>query len=180
LPKNELPAASKALLPEDIPQLVTWLSSKDDDIRYQALLLLQNRSAYFDDVYPYWNTFRNKLTSDNSYQRSIGLMLIAENAKWDSENRMERTIDQYLLSLHDPKPITVRQCIQSLGKIASAKPELGEKIASSLMSLDLAEVKETMRNSILVDILKVLLAIRRQDSADAIDDLSFARFPARC
>ncbi len=148
IPKSELLATSKAIQTEDIPQLVEWLSSQDDNIRYQAFLLLQNRSAYFDDVYPFWNTFREKLKSDNSYQRSIGLMLFAENAKWDRENKMEQTIDEYLLSLNDPKPITVRQCIQSLGKIASAKPELCEKIASSLISLNPASVKETMRKSI--------------------------------
>ncbi|HHY53075.1 MAG TPA: hypothetical protein GX499_07520 [Clostridiales bacterium] len=89
IPKSELLATSKAIQTEDIPQLVEWLSSQDDNIRYQAFLLLQNRSAYF--------------------------------------------------------------------LIASAKPELCEKIASSLISLNPASVKETMRNSILVDILKVLL-----------------------
>ena len=58
-----------------IPQLVEWLSLKDDDIRYQAFLLLQNRSIFFNDVYPFFDTFCEKLKSDNSYQRSIGLML---------------------------------------------------------------------------------------------------------
>ena len=167
--KSDLQEASKALYKEDIPQLVEWLNLKDDNIRYQAFLLLQNRSSFCDDVYPHWDTLRSKLKSDNSYQRSIGLMLIAENVKWDTENRMEGTIDEYLMFLNDEKPITIRQCIQSLGKIASAKPGLNSKIASRLISFNLIAVKETMRKSILLDILNVLLIIRHEFKTDEIE-----------
>lgn len=174
--KCDLPEASKALNKEDIPQLIEWLTLKDDNIRYQAFLLLQNRSLFFADVYPYWDTLRNKLKSDNSYQRSIGLMLIAENAKWDTENRTEDTIDEYLSLLNDEKPITIRQCIQSLGKIVSAKPGLNDKIASRLITFDLMAVKETMRKSILLDILNVLLTIRQNHKTDEIESFIFNTF----
>lgn len=167
--KGDLPEASKALVKEDIPQLIEWLTLKDDSIRYQAFLLLQNRASFYGDVYPYWDNLRNKLKSDNSYQRSIGLMLIAENAKWDTENRMEDTIEEYLTLLKDDKPITIRQCIQALGKIVSAKPGLNDKITSGLLNLDLMAVKETMRKSILLDIVNVLLIIRKDHQVEEID-----------
>lgn len=166
--KSDLPETSKKLKKDDIPQLVEWLSLKDDNIRYQAFLILQSRSNFFDDVYPYWDIFRNKLKSDNSYQRSIGLMLIAENAKWDTENRAEETIDECMQLLCDEKPITIRQCIQSLGKIAFSKPCLFDKITSRLILFNLMEVKETMRKSILLDILSVLL-IRKEHRADGVE-----------
>ncbi|NLW92309.1 MAG: hypothetical protein GXY34_12010 [Syntrophomonadaceae bacterium] len=167
--KGNLQEASIGLDENDIPQLVEWLSLKDDNIRYRAFLLLQNRSLFFDDVYPYWDTFRNKLTSDNSYQRSIGMMLIAENVIWDTENRTGDIIDDCLQLLNDEKPITIRQCIQSLGKIASSKPDLNDKIASRLISFNLMAVKETMRKSILLDILNVLCTIRKELKSDKID-----------
>jgi len=167
--KGDLPKAAKELNKDDIPQLVEWLSLKNDAIRYQAFLLLQSRSQFYDDVYPYWNTFCHKLKSDNSYQRSLGLMLMAENAKWDSEGRMEITIDEYLELLNDEKPITVRQCIQSLGKIVTHKPGLSEKIAGRLISFDFLSVKETMRKSILLDILNVLLLVRKGLKTDAAE-----------
>ncbi len=167
--KSSLQEASKALYTEDIPQLVEWLNLKDDNVRYQAFLLLQNRSLFCDDVYPYWDTLRSKLRSDNSYQRSIGLMLLAENVKWDAGNRMENTIDEFLMLLNDEKPITIRQCIQSLREIASAKPGLNDKIASRLISFNLISVKETMRKSILLDILNVLLIIRQELKKDEIE-----------
>jgi len=167
--KSDLQEASKALCTEDIPQIVEWLNLKDDNVRYQAFLLLQNRSLFCDDVYQYWDTLRSKLRSDNSYQRSIGLMLLAENAKWDAENRMEDTIDELLTLLNDEKPITIRQCIQSLGKIVTSKPGLNDKIASRLISFDLMSVKETMQKSILLDILNVLSVIRKELKTDEME-----------
>lgn len=168
--KSNLLEASKALSKEDISQLIKSLSLKDDKTRYNAFLLLQTRSSFFDDVYPYWDTFRSKLKSDNSYQRNIGLNLIAENAKWDTENRMEDTIDEYLTLLYDEKPITIRQCIQSLGLIASVKPNLNDKIASRLIPYDIMAVRETMRKPILLDILSVLPLIRNADNTYEIEN----------
>jgi len=159
--------AAHALTKEDIEQLVTELAVKDDDTRYRAFLLLQSKSAFSADVYPYWDTFQSKLNSDSSYQRSIGLMLLAENAKWDLDNRMEAVIDEYLTFLDDEKPITIRQCIQSLGKIIEAKPNLDGKVATALLSFDLTAVKDTMRKSMLMDILRILCSIRtRQKTAE--------------
>ena len=173
IPNSDLQGAAQALDKSDIPQLVEWLALKDDDIRYKAFLLLQSRSTLYNDVYPFWDTFREKLSSDNSYQRSIGLMLIAENVRWDAENHMEDIIDEYLACLKDEKPVTIRQCIQSLGKIASIKPELNNSIASALISFDIMAVKETMRKSILSDILNVLLIIRQEYKTDEIESFIF-------
>ncbi len=169
IPKSDLQEASKTLNKDDVPQLVEWLSLQDDNIRYQAFLLLQSRSSLFEDVYPHWEIFQNKLKSDNSYQRSIGLMLIAENVKWDSQSKIVDTIDDFLKLLNDEKPITIRQCIQSLGKISSFQPGLNYKIASKLLSFNLLSVKETMRKSILLDILNVLLIIRNERKTDEIE-----------
>jgi hypothetical protein len=171
--KKDLPEAAKNLSDKDIPQLVEWLSLKDDNIRYQAFLLLQQRSMIKNDVYPFWDTFSEKLKSDNSYQRSIGLMLIAENVKWDTENLMEKTIEEYLKLLGDEKPITVRQCIQSLGKIVQYRPSLNAQIAESLISLNLMAIKGTMRKSILLDIINVLLLIRKDLKDDNIESYIF-------
>jgi len=171
--KNDLKDASKTICKDDLPQLVACLAEKDDTIRYQAFLLLQNRSMYFDDVYPFWDTFYEKLKSDNSYQRSIGLMLIAENAKWDKDNRIDATIEEYLLLLNDEKPITVRQCIQSLRKIVPFKESLHLKIANEIMNINIASLRETMRKVILMDILSVLAMIQKYKTNDEIESYIF-------
>lgn len=171
--RNNLQEASKNIDKNDLSQLVEWLSEKDDEIRYQALLLLENRSLYFDDIYPFWNTFREKLNSENSYQRSIGLMLMANNIKWDTENRIDATIDEFLLLLDDEKPITIRQCIHALSKIIPYKEHLHFKIADKLISKNILSVKETMRKLILFDILEALILIRKHQTNDEIENYIF-------
>lgn len=171
--KEDLQEASKILNQDDITQLIGCLSEKDDKIRYQALCLLQNRSQHSNDIYPFWNVFLSKLNCDNSYQRSIGLMLIAENTKWDIENKIDEAIDEYLIHLNDEKPITIRQCIQALSEIISYKNHLQHKIANALMAIKLEDIKVTMQKSILLDILNILLLIRKQQTYSELDNYIF-------
>lgn len=159
--KSELTEKAGLLDSEDISKLVEWLSLKEDDIRYQAFLLLQAKSRQDAGVYPYWEEFRGKLRSDNSYQRSLGVMLIAENVVWDREHKLQDTLPEYLKLLQDEKPVTVRQCIQGLRLIAEKEPRYNREIAEALLAYDIISVRETMRKSILLDILNTLLEIRK-------------------
>ncbi|NCB74575.1 MAG: hypothetical protein EOM51_07525 [Clostridia bacterium] len=167
--KDALPALSKALSPEDLSQLVDWLNEKDDKLRYASLLTLQSRSKDSDDLYKYWDVFVSKLKSDNSYQRSIGLMMIAANVRWDKGSLFESVFDDYCALLRDEKPITVRQCIQSFEDIVPYKSLLCAKIAEILMNIDILGAKETMRKLFLTDIINILLLIRKQEKSDEIE-----------
>ncbi len=100
-------------------------------------------------------------------------MLISENARWDKENKFDRIMDEYLTNLHYDKPITVRQCIQSLQNIIPYKEHLHSIIADKLMAVDILSVKETMRKSILTDILQVLAMIRKYRTKDEIKSYIF-------
>lgn len=171
--KGDLPEMSKSLDEEALHQLVDWLAEKDDILRYNSFLLLQHRSKYFGDVYPYWDIFCEKLKSGNSYQRSIGLVLISANAKWDRDNKLDDAIDEYLLLLNDEKPVTVRQCIQSLCEIVSYKKHLLAKIADKLMALNVIGIRATMQKLILTDILTVLTMIRKQQTSGEIESYIF-------
>lgn len=164
-----MPNNSDELSMQDIKCLVELLNEKDNNLRYQAFLLLQNRSQNHDDVFPYFDIFCEKLCSSNSYQRSLGAMLIADNARWDKQNKLDFVIDNYLLLFNDEKPITIRQSIQSLIKIIPYKSQLIDKIKNALINLDLLLIKDTMRKSILVDILTVLATIRKNNKDNQID-----------
>ena len=155
---------------DDIPQIIELLMEKNDTIRYRVFLLLQNRSLHNNDVYPFWNVFCERIKSKNSYQRNIGLHLIADNVKWDKDSKFDEVIDEYLLLLHDDKPITVRQCIQALGKIVPYKIHLHNEIANKIMDIKLSDVRETMRKQILLDILGVLIVIRKYQTTDEIEE----------
>jgi hypothetical protein len=156
--KPDAPAA--ALTAEEIAFLVESLSRKEDDPRYRALLLLQSRSAATPDVYRYWDVFRDKLTSENSYQRSIGMLLLAANARWDEGGRCAEALDDMAKLLGDEKPITIRQCVGALEAIALAVPEVREKICTRLMATDLSMIRETMRKLVQKDIVHALTALK--------------------
>ncbi len=68
----------------------------------------------------------------NVRNRTRRLTLIAYNAKWDKDNKIDEIIDEYLKHIEDVKPITARQCIKLLPMIAKNKPELKEDIVWAL------------------------------------------------
>ena len=161
LEKEAIPARAGSLSPEDIPFLVDLLKEKDDNLRYHSLLLLQNRSETNPDVYPFWDVLVEKFKSPNSYHRSIGLMLIAENVRWDAACKFDPILEDYLAMVDDEKPVTVRQCVQSLCKVVPYKTHLIPRITEKLMSVDLSSRKETQQKILLLDILSVLAVARR-------------------
>ena len=63
----------------------------------------------------------------------------------------------------------MRQCIQSLAKIIPYKNHLNEKIANSLIDINLDNIKQTMRKLVLIDILNVLILIRKNQKIEIID-----------
>lgn len=167
--KENLTSLTPGLNQPDLDLLVSWLSEKDDNFRYKCFLLLLDRSQKYSDVYPYWDGFVEKLGSSNSFQRNIGLNLIAENARWDTSGKFESIAGFYLSHVDDEKPITVRQCIQGLCKIVPYKPACHSQIADTLLSIDLSKLRETMRKVILLDILSVLMEMRKFSPDPRID-----------
>lgn len=111
------------------------------------------------DVYKNMGYFISLLDDENSYVRNRVLVLIAENARWDSENKINSAIEKYLFHITDKKPITARQCIKSLAKIVLAKPELKEKTVSALKNADVSCYAESMCPLVEKDISETLLKI---------------------
>ena len=172
-PENAVDYAA-ALNAEDVSALVEQLASAEDKIRYPAFLLLKERSAIRADVYPFWDVFDAKLASDNSYQRSIGAMLISANARHDAAGKLRQSLPRYLALLSDPKPITVRQCAQALPEILRAKPEYAEPICDAILLVSLMDYKDTMRKLILLDFLEALLICRTIAPTPALEEYFFS------
>jgi hypothetical protein len=99
--------------------LFSDIESIDDNIRYKAFKeLLDLTEKQVSWVYDKWYILIDKLSSANSYQRSIGIMLLANLSKSDLENKFSSILDKYLGFFEDEKFITSRQCIQNVWKIA--------------------------------------------------------------
>ena len=71
-------------------ELVEALRSKDETKAYQCFKLLEKESSDTDHVYPFFDLFADMIEDENSYVRTRGLLLIAANARWDTENKIGR------------------------------------------------------------------------------------------
>ena len=103
----------------------------------------------------------NKLTSDNSYQRSLGVMLIAENIRWDSERKFAKIIGKYMACCNDEKFITARQTIQGLGTIIQSTDRYNESIKAALTNLQFSQYKDNQRKLLIKDVATTLKFIKK-------------------
>lgn len=144
-----------------INQLVANLTFPQNKVAYAAMKELEALSKQSDQVYPYFETFLSMLDDPNSYVRSRGIILLAQNARWDREGKLDWAIDAYLVHITDEKPITARRCIQSLKLILDAKPELGMKIRTALEQADFSGYPDSMSPLLEKDRLAILKQINR-------------------
>lgn len=142
-------------------ELVAGLSGPDNNVAYGCLKQLLMESTGSDAVYSYFDTFVNMLDSDNSYIRTRGLLLIAANARWDDDCKIDEIIDEYLKHIMDDKPITARQCIKALPEIAKQKPDLASDIRRALQNATPGKYKSTMRPLVQKDIAEALGRMNR-------------------
>ncbi|MDD4493354.1 MAG: SufBD protein [Eubacteriales bacterium] len=144
---------------DNIQEIVYGLRNKDDKYAYQCLKELESASMDSNIVYPYFDFFAAMLEDSNSYIRTKGLLLIAANARWDKDNKIDEIIDVYLKHIMDDKPITARQTIKVLPSIARYKPDLINDICTALHKANPLIYKSTMQSLIYKDIQEALKAI---------------------
>lgn len=145
----------------NIVETFELLFDKNNKIAYKALRELQKESEEMDCVYPYMDKLSDMLDSDNSYVRTRGLTLLAYNAKWDKDDKIDEIIDKYLKHITDVKPITARQCIKLLPIIAKYKPKLKNDILSVLYQANISAYDDSMQPLVYKDIQKALKAIQK-------------------
>lgn len=122
--------------------IITKLTSKDDKFACAFADKIISESQETDEWYTYFDDFASLLNHPKSLVRNRVLHILAENAQWDSENRFDFIISDYLTHITDEKPITARQCIKALGKIGLAKTQHIPKILSSLQNVNLSKYND--------------------------------------
>ena len=148
-------------MPLNIAETFELLFDKNNNTAYKALQELQKESEETDCVYAYMDRLGDMLDSNNSYIRTRGLVLLACNARWDIDNKIDEIIDEYLRHITDVKPITARQCIKLLPVIAREKPELRNDICSALQKADISFYDDSMQPLVYKDIQKALKEIQK-------------------
>lgn len=145
----------------NVVEIFELLFDKNNKVAYKALLELQKESEKTNCVYPYMDRLSDMLDSDNSYIRTRGLTLLAYNAKWDKDYKIDEIIDKFLRHITDVKPITARQCIKLLPIVAKYKPELKADILSALHKANISIYDDSMQQLVYKDIRKALKEIQK-------------------
>ena len=100
----------------NIGETFELLFDKNNNVAYKALQELQKESEETDCVYPFIDRLSDMLDSDNSYIRTRGLTLLAYNAKWDKEYKVDEIIDEQMLN--QLLPDSVLSCCRLLQNIS--------------------------------------------------------------
>jgi hypothetical protein len=157
--KDKIPEQATKLSISDIDFLVEALTEKDETARYHAFLLLQANSRFSPLVYAHWAVFQKKLESSNASQRSLGLILLSENVRWDSEGKFGKTLDAYLDHCVDERFVTSRQAIQGLTSVVGATSVYNEKIKQRLTALSFDRYKESQQSLLKRDVAGIIALI---------------------
>jgi len=117
----------------DVNTLIEMLSLKDDTARYSAfqemIKITEEKVDWFDQ---YKKVFVDKLSDENSYQRSIGAMLLCNLAKNDKKHVFKSILNTMMILIDDEKFITQRQYIQNIWKVAIVDKEYRDRIIKQL------------------------------------------------
>lgn len=159
--KDRILAQAKTLTADDTQLLIDALNEKDDKLRYNAFLLLQAYSTIQPHVYGFWDVLEKKLDSDNSYQRSLGVMLIADNVRWDKEGKFAKALGKYMACCNDEKFITARQTIQAIERIVAATDKYNKLLEQGLVNLQFSKYKENQQKLLKKDVAVALKLIKK-------------------
>ena len=97
-------------------------------------------------------SFLRLIHSNNSYIRTRGFVLCMAQARWDKEKKIEASLEQLCILLHDKKPTVVRQCLQALHEVILFQPEIASQLDKILDTIDLSNYKDSMAPLIQKDI----------------------------
>lgn len=143
----------------DIPACIARLTGKDakDACAYTSRIVEESRGSA--RWFPCLEAVAALLEHKNSLVRNRAIAILAANARWDREGKLDALMDEFLRHVTDEKPITARQCIQALPEIAAAKPHLIARMRAALEGADLSAYRSSMRPLILKDIAATLDAM---------------------
>lgn len=144
-------------------EILAGLTAKDDLSACALAERIVVESRETNAWYAYLDDFAALLGHTKSYVRNRALHILAANARWDEENRMDAILPGFLSHITDDKPITARQCVQALAELGAAKPQYIPEILRSLESADLSKYKGSMRPLIERDIAATIDALKNRE-----------------
>lgn len=152
-----------------VKEYIDNLESTNDEIRLNALqALLELTGNEVDWVYDIWDRLIGKLNHENSYQRSIAIMLLCHLAKSDTENRLDASLELLLAHTRDEKFITSRQCLQNIWQVVATNKSRREKVLAHLEARFRDCADEKHYNLIRQDVILAMKSLYNQEKNAAL------------
>ena len=145
--------------------MLAALTGKNDKYACELTEKIIKESRESEEWYDYFQDFVPLLRHPKSLVRNRALTILASNAQWDTENRFDQLLPEYLSHITDEKPITARVCIQTLPELAQAKPQYIPAILRTLEEAELSKYKDSMRPLIEKDIQEVKRILSAKETA---------------
>ena len=145
--------------------MLAALTGKNDKYACELTEKIIKESRESEEWYDYFQDFAPLLRHPKSLVRNRALTILASNAQWDTENRFDQLLPEYLSHITDEKPITARVCIQTLPELAQAKPQYIPAILRALEEAELSKYKDSMRPLIEKDIQEVKRILSAKETA---------------
>lgn len=145
--------------------MLAALTGKNDKYACELTGKIIQESRESEKWYDYFQAFVPLLRHPKSLVRNRALTILASNAQWDTENRFDQLLSEYLSHITDEKPITARVCIQTLPELAQAKPQYIPVILRALEEAELSKYKDSMRPLIEKDIQEVRRKLSAKETA---------------
>jgi hypothetical protein len=136
---REAIAAEVLKNPETISDLLEGLGAKKANIKYgseKVLRLVSERRPEL--LYPHFHRFVELLEGENKFLKWGGIMIVANLAAVDSEQRIEKIFDRYFAPIAGPVMVTAANIVGGAAKIARAKPALTERIVTEILNVETA------------------------------------------
>ena len=145
--------------------MLAALTGKNDKYACELTEKIIKESRESEEWYDYFQDFVPLLRHPKSLVRNRALTILASNAQWDTENRFDQLLPEYLSHITDEKPITARVCIQTLPELAQAKPQYIPVILRTLEEAELSKYRDSMRPLIEKDIQEVKRILSAKETA---------------
>jgi uncharacterized protein YajQ (UPF0234 family) len=129
--------------------LIDGCESDITPVKYKSAKVLKFLSEKDPDIlYPHWDRFVKRLSSNNTFLRSDAAMVLANLVEVDSEKRFDKIFDKCYRQLDDESMIPAANLVGNSWKIAKAQPHLQTKIVNRLMTIDATNHTDECKNII--------------------------------
>lgn len=137
-------------------QLVEGSFAKNETYRYNCVRVLYRAIAQEPGLfYSYWDQFEKMIDSPNGFHRSIAAQAIAHLASVDTDCHLDRIFNRYLKLLDDQKVMVTHYFLETIGFIYHARPDLQNKILTSLLNIDKTKHLPSRKDLLKADIIIV-------------------------